>query len=54
MILDKPVGAIRMPQKIVLLFNQLPKSFENPGDIPHPIPRFSDPADLPRKWGKPG
>jgi hypothetical protein len=54
MILDKPAGAIRMPQKIALPLSQLQKPLENPGEIPHPIPRFSDPAYLPRKWGKPG
>ncbi|MDI2144471.1 MULTISPECIES: hypothetical protein [unclassified Pseudomonas] len=54
MILDKALGAIRMPQKFLLLVSQLQKPLENPGDIPHPIPRFSNPAGLPRKWGKPG
>ena len=47
-ILDKTLGAIRVPQKNPLLFNELLKPFKSPGDIPHPIPHFSRLPGLPR------
>ncbi|ANI53858.1 hypothetical protein PDR5_21280 [Pseudomonas sp. DR 5-09] len=53
-ILVKALRAIRMPQKIAFHLNQLHRSLENAGDIPHPFPHFSGPLGFAPIVGKAG
>lgn len=41
-----------MPQKMSFQLKRLHRSLENPGDIPHPFPHFSEPLGFAPKVGK--